>query len=201
MPRRARFAAVLALAALGGMLQGCVGMVAGAAATSATAASQERGLGGAISDTEIRANINRQLFDHDIKLMNDVGLSVVEGRVLLTGTVASQQARLDAVRLAWQARGVREVINELKIGNEGGITSYARDTLISTRLKTEMLFDKEIQAINYSIETVEGVVYLMGIAQNAAELDRVTNRARNLSYVRKVVSYVRLKDDPRRQGQ
>ncbi|MEK9645333.1 MAG: BON domain-containing protein, partial [Alphaproteobacteria bacterium] len=69
----------------------------------------------------------------------------------------------------------------------------ARDTIISTELKTKLLFDSKVSSINYSIETVDGVVYLIGIAQNREELNRVTNYARNLGYVKKVVSYVTIK--------
>ena len=54
--------------------------------------------------------------------------------------------------------------------------------------------------VNYSIETINGVIYVMGIAQSQDELDRVVNHARNISGVQRVVSYVRLKDDPKRRG-
>jgi osmotically-inducible protein OsmY len=90
---------------------------------------------------------------------------------------------------------VREVIDEIKVGEGGGIGTYARDVLIANELRAKLLFDRNIQSINYSIETVGGVVYLMGIAQNQAELDRVTGYARNISYVQRVVSYVRLKSE------
>lgn len=179
-------------------LGGCVGAVVGGGATAATAAAQERGFRGAVDDTVIRARINDLWLAHDIDMYRKVSLSVIEGRVLLTGKVEQSRVRLDAVRLAWQADGVREVINEIIVTSEGSIGAYARDTWISTQLKTRILFDRSIFSINYSIETVAGVVYLMGIAQDQAELNRVTNHARNLNYVKKVVSYVRLKDDPRR---
>jgi osmotically-inducible protein OsmY len=106
--------------------------------------------------------------------------------------------RLDAIRLAWQANGVREVINEIKVSDKGGISAYARDSWVTAELKARLLFDKKVQSINYSVETVDGTVYLMGIAQNRDELDRVQSYARTLAYVKQVVSYVRMKGDPRR---
>lgn len=180
------------------ILSSCVGAAIGAGAIATTAAVQERGLRGAIDDTVIRARINSLWLGHDADMYRLVSLSVLEGRILLTGEVERAQMRIDAVRLTWQAEGVREVINEIKVTDEGGIGTYARDSWISAQLKSKLLFDKKILSINYSIETVGGAVYLMGIAQNQRELDRVTNHARTLRYVKRVVSYVRLKNDPRR---
>ena len=187
-----------ALALAGLQLQGCVEAAVGAGATVATAAAEERGITGAARDTATRAEINTLWMDHDEEMWRKVSMSVNEGRVLLTGLVPDQQMRLDAVRLAWKANGVKEVINEIEVSDNGGIVTFSRDSWITAELKARLLFDKYIQSINYSVETVDGTVYLMGIAQNSKELDRVQSYARNLAYVKRVVSYVRLKDDPRR---
>ena len=195
---RSRFMAIVSIVAIMPILTGCVSAAIGAGAIATSAAVQERGLKGSIDDTIIRARINSLWLEHDADMYRLVSLSVVEGRILLTGQVRLPRMRIDAVRLAWKAKGVREVINEIKVTDEGGIISYARDSWISTQLKSKLLFDKKILSINYSIETVNGAVYLMGIAQNQQELNRVTNHARTLKYVKRVVSYVRLKTDPRR---
>jgi osmotically-inducible protein OsmY len=92
------------------------------------------------------------------------------------------------------------VLNELNVTDRSEIRDYPRDAWITTQLKTKMLTDKGVLQINYSVETINGVVYLLGIAQSQDELDRVTNHARNISGVQRVVSYVRLKDDPKRRG-
>ncbi len=188
---------VLALAAAA--LTGCVGAAVGAGAAAATAAAEERGLKGAAIDLRIRAEINGLWLDRDIDMYRAAAIMVHERRVLLTGTVATAKARGEAVRLAWRARGVREVINEIGVGKATAISTDAHDGWITTRLKSRLAFDDRVQAINYSIETSSGVVYLMGIAQNKAEIRRVRNHARGISYVRRIVSYVRLKDDPRRR--
>ncbi len=191
------FCCVLALAAV--PLAGCVGTAIGAGAMTATAAAEERGLKQAAADLRIRVEINTLWLNRDVEMYRAAGITVHEGRVLLTGIVATQGARGDAVRLAWQAGGVRDVINEIKIGKATVLATDARDGWITTRLKSRLVFDDRVQAINYSIETVSGVVYLMGIAQDKAEIRRVRNHARDITYVRRVVNYVRLKDDPRRR--
>ena len=168
--------------------------VVGAGASVGVAAAQERGLSTAASDTRIRLEINHLWFQESEELYSRVQLQVQEGRVLLSGAVPNPQTRVDAVRLAWQAPGAVEIINEIEIDDETTLTDRARDAWISARLKSRLLGDKEVASINYSIEVVNQSIFLIGIAQDQTELDRVISHAKNLSYVRRVVSYVRLKD-------
>lgn len=191
----------IALALAGALVMSAcdpVSLGLGAGASVGLAGAQERGLRGAASDLKIRAEINALLLKHDFDLFSAIDLTVVEGRVLLAGTVRNADARVEAVRLAWQVENVKEVINEIHITDSTSIIDAARDLWISTQLKARITLDRDIQAINYAIETVNGVVYIMGLAQTDAEMERVVNHARNLSYVRRVVSYARLKSDPKR---
>ncbi len=190
-------AAVLCLTALlGASLQGCVGAVIGAGATVGTAAMEERGIAGVTDDAALRIRLNGLFSGKDERLWRKVGLQVYMGRVLLTGAVETEDMRAEAVRLAWSAEGVKEVINEMQIAQSGGATGFARDTWITTQLKLALLFDKDVSSINYSVESVGGTVYLIGLAQDRAELNRVMNHARGMSYVKKVVNYVQIKRPP-----
>src|SRR5271163_1510351 len=177
------------LAGLAASLSGCITLAVGGAATAGVAVSEDRGLSGALTDTRIRADINGKWLNASMDVLQKVDLTVQEGRVHLTGTVPTADMRLQAVKLVWQVEGVRQVIDDIEVGEDkSGVGDYARDVLISTRLRTDILFDRAIQSVNYSVETVDGVVYLMGVAQDQAELDRVTGYARNLRYVKRVVS-------------
>jgi osmotically-inducible protein OsmY len=179
-------------------LAGCVTAVAGAAATGGVVAAQERSVGDAVDDLTIRTTLNELFFRESVELFNAVSFSVVEGRVLLKGAVARPEDRVKATQLSWRATGVREVINEIQVTNQGDFADYASDTWISSQLKTKMLFAKDVLSINYSVETVNGVIYLMGIAQDQKELDLVIALARDVPDVREVVSHVMLKSDPSR---
>ncbi len=174
-----------------GLLPGCVGTAGFTTATVGVAAMEERGLSGTVDDTVLRIRINTIFSGNDERLWRKVGLQVHNGRVMLTGALETAEMRLEAVRLVWQADGVREVINEIQITSSSGLAGFARDTWISARLKSELLFDGKVSSINYSVETVNGTVYLIGVAKNKNELERVINRARALDYVKKVVSYVK----------
>lgn len=179
-------------------LSGCtpVGVAAGIGASAGTAAASEGGIPRALSDTRIRANINELWFKSDLEMFSKVNMSVNQGRVLLTGVVQKPEHRVEAVRLVWQVEGVREVINEIKVTGSEGIKGFVRDKWITSALKTKLLFDKDIQSVNYTVDTVQGVVYLMGVSQDQRELNKVTYHARNTDYVRNVVSYTRMLGQP-----
>ena len=189
-------AALILWLSAGGFLSGCAGTVVGAGAAAGVAAYQERGFEGAAQDLKVQTAITETWFDHDHTFVVRLGLDVYEGRALLTGAVDDAKVRADAVRLAWKAPGVKEVLNEIQVTDESGPLVMARDSWITTQLASRITCDEKILAINYNIETVTGVVYLIGIAQNQAELDRVTAHARTIPYVRKVISHVRVKGAP-----
>lgn len=184
--------AVAAAGLLGPLLQGCTVAAISSATTAGATATEERGLGGAISDTEIRARINSLWFDKDERMWRKLELQVHKGRALLTGVLDNRETSDEAARLAWRARGVREVINEIQIGESGGVTGYAEDTKISAELKSRLVLDAKVASLNYSVTTTKGVVYIIGSARSQRELDIVNWYARNIGGVQKVVSYVQV---------
>jgi osmotically-inducible protein OsmY len=182
---------------IGQLISACAPVVlVGAGAAAGVASTQERGPTGIASDTRIRADINSLWFQESTELFSSINLQVQEARVLLSGTVADPQTRVDAVRLVWQVEGVKEVINEIEIDDDSSLSDWFTDAKIGTELRNKLRFDKSVSSINYSVEVVNQNVYLIGVAQNQAELDRVIAHAKDVDYVRRVVNYVRLKDDP-----
>ena len=194
---RARFLFLpLLLSAL--VLSGCSSLIVGAAATGDTGAVERRSVGDAVNDFSIRAELNRIFIEDDINLLTDVSFSVIEGRVLLKGAVEKYEHRVRALELAWRAAGVNEVINQIQVTKQGDFADYARDTWISAQLKMEILFDTDIVSINYNIETINGIIYIVGIAQDQAEIDKIVDRARQIKNVKKIFSHEIMKDNPRR---
>jgi osmotically-inducible protein OsmY len=197
---RSWFAVSGLLAAAAFVLSGCgAGVVVGAGATAGVAVAQERTVGTAVDDAGISLSINEALFKDNETLFRKVDVEVLEGRVLLTGSVSVADDRVKVARISWKVPGVKEVLNELQVTNRGSIVDYLKDAKITTQLRYLMLRDREISDINFTVETVNGTVYLLGLAQNQAELDKLTNHARNINGVTKVISHVRMKDDPRRK--
>lgn len=180
---------LLGLAAL--LVEGCVPVVVGGTAAGVGyAAGQERGPVQQAKDFGIRAQIVDNWWRFNEEMASGLSCNVYDGKVLIAGTVRDPEWRVDAVRLAWQVDGVREVHNEAQVSDKTSLMDDARDTWITTRLRSALTFDPDVRSLNYTIETVNGTVYLIGSARTREELERVTNHARNIPNVRKVVTYV-----------
>lgn len=179
-------------------VQACtpIGLASSAGAVGGIAAAREGGLQQTATDTRIQFEISDLWFKYSIEAFAKLNLTVEQGRVLVTGVVQNPDQRVEAIRLAWQPEGVKQVINEIRVADSEGIVGFATDTYITTSLRTKLIFDRDISSINYSIDTVQGTVYLMGIAQDRPELNKVIDHARNTSYVRQVVSYVKMLGEP-----
>ena len=175
-------------------LSGCtaVGTAIGVGASAGIAASQEGGISRAVDDARIQIEINDLWFKYSVEAFRKLDLTINNGRVLLTGVVQNPEHRVEAVRLAWQPDGVSQVINEIQVAESEGITGFAKDAWITTRLRTALTFEPDVESINYSIDTVQGAVYLMGFANSEQELNRVVEIARTIGGVQNVVSYVQV---------
>lgn len=179
------------IAALGASACSPIGMAAGAGATLGIAAAKEGGITSAATDLRIKTMIAEKWFSYKVDTFTKLNLTVDQGRVLITGTVQNPDDRVEAVRLAWQVSGVKQVINEIRVADAEGVSAFVKDGWITTRLRTAMTFEKGIQSINYSIDTVNGTVYLMGVARSQEELDKVVGLARTIPNVKQVISYVK----------
>lgn len=173
--------------------------IVGGAGLLGYGAAQERGIKGGLSDAAIETELNTLFITSKYKeLFTNVSVDSVEGRVLLAGNVPTREARVQAENLTWSLGGVKEVINQIKVVDRFQFKAKdaAKDSWISTQVESRLVFSKNVASINYSIETVDGVVYLMGIAKNKQELETVAKVASQVPGVKKVVSYVRLKGEP-----
>lgn len=191
--------ALLVVVAGSVMAGGCIPLLFAGAGGAGVVAAQEQSAGNTVDDVGIRLGINNKFINKDVKdLYRNVTIKVTEGRVLLTGNVDKPESKIAATDLAWHVKGVREVINEIQVNDQTGVIDYAKDSWIANQIRTRMLFEKHLDSINYNVEVVNGVVYLLGIAQDQNELDKVTYIASTTSSVKQVISHVVLKDDPRR---
>jgi len=175
-------------------LSGCVSMVVGSAASLGVAVMEERPLRMHAKDTTIATKIRYKLVEASKILISGVGVEVYEGKALITGVVRTEEMRAEALKHIWKTDGVKDVYNELQVGGSR-IKDLAKDSWVTTQLKSKITFDQDILAINYFIETVNGTVYLIGVAQSQKEVEKVISYARGLGYVKRVISHVRVKKE------
>ncbi|MDB5477916.1 MAG: putative periplasmic or secreted lipoprotein [Alphaproteobacteria bacterium] len=176
-------------------LQACIAplVAVGAGAAVGTAnSSRQGGVAQVWNDSQISSYIHDAWFKHSTSMFDKLNMTVFEGRVLITGSVQNANDRDTAIRMAWQAPNVRQVINEIRVEPSGGVSGYTKDAWISTQLRTKLLADRDIQSTSIKHEVNGGNIYLIGVARDSDELNRVLSHARNISYVKEVVSYIRL---------
>lgn len=173
-------------------------MALSAGAWVGAAAVEERGVGGFAGDTMLKLRIHDLLGQRRFSYLTDVNVAVSENRVMLTGTVPTTDARTEVVAMVRALPEVRALYDELQVTSGSNFRDTTRDMLISTKLRTRLFGDKAIADVNYDITTVNGTVYLLGIAQSGAEIDRVVAHVRDISGVRAVVNHVMVKSDPDR---
>ncbi len=157
-------------------------------------AEGERSLGTVIDDATIKVNIAAKLLNAENNLFVNINTSVLEGRVLLTGLVDNQEIRIDAVRLVWEVEGVKEIINEIEIGNRTTLKDYASDLWINTQARAVAAKTVGIKAITFNFETIQGKIYVAGITARPDLLNEMVFALKNIKGVNEIVNYVIIKE-------
>ena len=188
-------ACVLVALCLG--LSGCVAAGVGVGAAAVAAGSTEKGFGTSVSDTAIKFKINERLFQADASLFQGVTISVNQGSVLLTGKVETPENRIQSTQIAWQVKGVVEVINEIKVTDTSSLKNIAKDLAAQAQMRGKLIGDADVSSLNFSVDVVNGTVYLSGIASSEEEMRKVVEHARELGFAQEVVNYIRVSDDDR----
>ena len=177
------------------LLSSCSQVIVGGATSTSMVILQERSAKQAAIDILIKAQIEEAMFSNDYdKLFSKVRVIVYEGSILLVGTVADESIKENANQISWNTKNVKEVANYITIG-KNDLIDYVKDTRISLELRAKMLTDKEVSEVNFSVTTENRILYLVGIAQNNKELDKVIKHASNIAGVKKIVNLIRLKDE------
>jgi len=167
----------------------------GTASTAIAVSKEERTLGEFIDDTLIKTQIKNLYFDTNENIFFNVDVEVTQGRVLLTGTLDNSDLRIEATRMAWGINGVQTVINELQISSDDSILNFADDLVISAKIKAKLLINSELPYLNYTVETVNGIVYLIGIARSEGERQAVIDLSNEIYGVVDVIDYIEIKSD------
>ena len=174
-------------------LTSCSQIIIGGATSTSMIIVQERSSKQAAIDILIKAKIEEAMFSNDYdKLFSKVRVIVYESRVLLVGTVTEQEIKAKADQISWNTKNVNEVANYITIG-KNDLIDYVKDTRISLELRAKMLTDKKVSEVNFSVTTENRILYLVGVAQNNEELNKVIEHASNIAGVKKIVNLVKLK--------
>tara|TARA_Y100000782_G_scaffold55021_1_gene61108 strand:- start:15 stop:608 length:594 start_codon:yes stop_codon:yes gene_type:complete len=178
----------------------CVGTSSqGVFGTGVSVALDPRSLGTQIDDSIMQKNLSARLTLKEKSYLLSINVKVIDGRIFITGKVKNPEEKLQITKLAWETRGVRSVKNDIKIKEKFNFKQSAKDLLITSQLRTALIFDKEIKATNYQIDTYKEKIYIYGIAHTKDERKKVINEAKEILDVEGVIASILLVEDLRIQ--
>ncbi len=182
------------------ILSGCVGASSkGVFGTGVTVALDPRTLGTQIDDGIMDKNLDARLLLVDKNYFLNVSTQVLDGRIFITGKVESPEEKLKITKLAWETQGVRSVRNDLKIKEKFNFKQSSKDILITSQLRSAIIFNKKIKSANYSIDTYKKTIYIYGIAETEDEKNEVIKEAKEILDVENVIASILLVEDLRIQ--
>ena len=167
----------------------------GVAVKAVTVSNSDRSIGDFVDDVLIKTVLKNSYFDQSEEIFFNVDGEVSQGRVLLTGTVDNIDLRIEATRIAWGVKGVQTVINEIQISQSDSILNFADDLVISTKVLAKLMLDEEINSLNYNIETVNKIVYIIGISSSSEEKQKAIELSKEVFGVEEVVDYITIKSE------
>ena len=167
----------------------------GVAVKAVTVSNSDRSIGDFVDDVLIKTVLKNSYFDQSEEIFFNVDVEVSQGRVLLTGTVDNIDLRIEATRIAWGVKGVQTVINEIQISQSDSILNFADDLVISTKVLAKLMLDEEINSLNYNIETVNKIVYIIGISSSSEEKQKAIELSKEVFGVEEVVDYITIKSE------
>ena len=182
------------------ILSGCVGVSSkGIFGTGVSVALDPRSVGTQVDDSIMQKSLSAKILLMDKKYLLTVKTKVLDGRIFLTGKVDNPEEKLKLTKLAWETDGARSVRNDIKIKEEFNFKQSAKDILITSQLRTAMIFNKKIKATNYQIDTYKKKIYVYGIALTSEEKDEVISEAKEILDVENVIASILLVDSLRIQ--
>ena len=182
------------------MLGGCVGVTStGVFGSGVKVGLDPRSFGTQIDDTIMDKNLGTRLLLMNKNYFLSVKIKVLDGRIFITGKVDAPEEKLKITKLAWETKGTRSVKNDLKIKEKFNFKQSAKDVLITSQLRTALIFNKKIKSRNYNIDTYKKKIYIYGISESEDETKEVINEAKQILDVEDVISSILLVDDLRIQ--
>ena len=182
------------------ILTGCVGVSSrGLFGTGVSVAFDPRTVGTQIDDSIMQKNLSARILLLDKKYLLSVNSKILDGRIFVTGTVDNPEEKLKITKLAWETKGARSVRNDIKIKEDFNFKQSAKDVLITSQLRTAMIFNKKIKVSNYQIDTYKKKIYIYGIALTLDEKDEVIKETKEILDVEDVIASIILVDDLRIQ--
>jgi osmotically-inducible protein OsmY len=182
------------------LLSSCVGSsTSGVFGTGVSVALDPRTLGTQIDDSIMQKNLLARLTLTEKKYLVSLSVKVLDGRIFLGGKVDEPEEKLKITKMAWETKGARSVKNNIFIKQKFSLKNIAKDVLITSQLKTALIFNKNVKAANFNIDTVNQKTYIFGIAHDENEKKEIIQEAKLIVDLEELVTSILLVSDLSRQ--
>ena len=179
---------------------GCIGLNSkGIFGSGVSIAFDPRSLGTQIDDSVMQKNLSARLILKDKSYLLSVSTKVLDGRIFLTGKVDDPEEKLQITKLAWETKGVRSVKNDIKLKEDFNFQQSAKDLLITSQLRTALIFNEKVKATNYQIDTYKKKIFIYGVSLTPEERKEVISEAKEILDVKDVIASIILVEDLRIQ--
>ena len=182
------------------LLNACVGSsTSGIFGSGVSIALDPRTLGTQIDDSIMQKNLITRLTLSEKRYLIKISVKVLDGRIFLAGKVDEPEEKLNITKMAWETKGARSVKNNIAIRQKFSIKNATKDVLITSQLRTALMFNKNVKAANFNIDTINQKIYVFGIAHDENERKEIIQEAKQIVGVKKVVTSILMVSDLSRQ--
>ncbi len=179
-------------------LQSCAApIIGGVSAIAFSSSAQEKGLGTSINDKVIFVKLRNAIYDWDPTVSENVSVSVDNGSILVTGKLKNIDKKVKLTKIIWDINGVKEVNNKVQISDTNNLKNIAKDLASLGEIKARLMASTKINSLNFSIDVVNNIAYISGVASSEEEISIVTQIAQEAKFIEEVQNFVKLNQDKR----
>ncbi len=179
-------------------LQSCAApILGGVGAIAFSSSAQEKGLGTSINDKVIYVKLRNAIYDWDPSVSQKISISVDNGSILITGTLRNIDTKINLTKVIWEIKGVKEVNNKVQISETNNLKNIAKDLASLGEIRAKLMASKQLNSLNFSVDVVNNIAYISGIASNEEEISIVTQIAQEARFIKEVQNFVKVNKDKR----
>ena len=179
-------------------VQSCAApLIGGIGAIAFSSSAQEKGLGTSINDKVIYVKLRNAIYDWNPSVSKNLSLSVDNGSILVTGKIKNVDTKIELTKILWEVNGVKEVNNKVQISETSNFKNIAKDLASLGEIKARLMASKKLNSLNYSIDVVNNIAYISGIASSEEEISIVTQIVQEARFIKEVQNFVKVNKDKR----
>ena len=179
-------------------LQSCAApIIGGVGAIAFSSSAQEKGLGTSINDKVIYIKLRNAIYDWNPSVAEKISISVDDGSILITGNLKNVDTKIKLTKVIWEVNGVKEVNNKVQISETNNLKNIAKDLASLGEIRARLMASKKLNSLNFSVDVVNNIAYISGIASSEEEIAIVTRIAQETRFIKEVQNFVKVNNDKR----